>query len=70
MLPVFQMMAQQLQRNNPTFQRAMEMARGKNEDELKQVAQNLCRNMGIDMNEAFEQFKNQMGNFPLNGMNR
>lgn len=65
MLPVFQMMAQQMQRNNPMFQRAMEMAKGKNEEELRQVAQNLCNNMGIDMEKAFEQFKTQMGNFPM-----
>ena len=55
-----QMMQSQLQ-NNPLFQRAQEMAKGKSPDELKQIAQNLCKQRGIDIDQAMEQFKSQMG---------
>lgn len=54
------MMQSQLQ-NNLLFQRAQEMAKGKSPDELKQIAQNLCKQRGIDIDQAMEQFKSQMG---------
>lgn len=54
------MMQSQLQ-NNPLFQHAQEMAKGKSPDELKQIAQNLCKQRGIDIDQAMEQFKSQMG---------
>ena len=41
------------------------MAQGKSENELKQVAVNLCKQRGININEAYKQFQNFMG-----GMNR
>ena len=34
------------------FRRAEQMAQGKNEDELKQTAKNLCEQMGINMDDA------------------
>lgn len=55
-----QMMNQQLQ-NNPLFQRAQEMARGKSTQELEQVARNLCQQRGIDLDSAMNQFKQMMG---------
>lgn len=42
-----------------------QLAQGKSEDELKQVAVNLCQQRGININEAYKQFQNFMG-----GMNR
>lgn len=70
MFPAFQMMAQRMQ-SNPLFQRAMQMAEGKSPEELRQIAQNLCDNRGINMEQAFEQFKNQLTGMPGNsGMNR
>lgn len=57
---VSQMMNQQLQ-NNPLFQRAQQMARGKSPQELKQVAKNLCQQRGIDLDSAMNQFKQMMG---------
>jgi hypothetical protein len=57
---MMQIMAKQMFANNPLFQRAMQMAQGKNEQEIMQIAQNLCGQKGIDINKAFEQFKNQM----------
>lgn len=55
-----QMMNQQLQ-NNPLFQRAQEMAKGKSPHELEQVARNLCQQRGIDLDSAMNQFKQMMG---------
>lgn len=43
--------------NNTLFKRAQEMAKGKDENELKQIAQNICKEKGIDYEKAFEQFK-------------
>lgn len=43
--------------NNPLFQRAQQMAQGKNEQQLEQTAENLCRQRGIDMQQALKQFK-------------
>ena len=60
----FQMM-QQLQ-NNSLFQRAQQMAKGKSEEELKQVCKNLCQQRGINIDEAAAQFKSQFGG---NGFN-
>ena len=33
------------------------MAKGKDENELKQIAQNICKEKGIDYQSALEQFK-------------
>lgn len=55
-----QVMMQMMQSNlnkNPLYQRAQQMAQGKNEEQLKQTAENLCKNMGIDINKAYEEFQ-------------
>lgn len=61
-------------RSNPLFQRAMKMAHGKSEEELKQIANNLCKQRGIDLNEAYKQFEQQfsgmMGKQNNHGINR
>lgn len=68
---MIQQMANQMLRSNPLFQRAMQMANGKSEEELKQIANNLCKQRGIDLNEAFQQFQKQMEMFGGNhGINR
>ena len=54
-----QQMVNQMLRNNPLFQRAQQMAQGKSEEELKQIANNLCKQRGINLNEAYEQFEKQ-----------
>lgn len=51
--------------NNPLFQRAKQMVSGKSEKELEQVAMNLCKQRGIDINQAFEQFKQFKKQFNL-----
>ena len=45
--------------SNPLFLRAQEMAKGKSEIELQQIAMNICREKGLDMNQAYENFKEQ-----------
>lgn len=42
---------------NPLFQRAQQMAQGKSEQELMQVAQNLCQQRGIDIQAAYQAFQ-------------
>ena len=54
------MMMQQLQ-SNPLYQRAMQMAQGKSPEQLQQVAQNLCQQKGIDINQAYAVFQQQFG---------
>lgn len=52
--------------NNPMFQRARMMAEGKSEEELQQIACNLCAQRGIDFNGAmhqFQQFQQMFGGF-------
>lgn len=45
--------------NNPLFNRAKQMAQGKNDEQLMQTAKNLCQQQGIDFEQAFAQFKQQ-----------
>lgn len=62
---MMQQIMQQMIRHNPLYRRAEQMAQGKSEEELKQVAVNLCQQRGINLDEAYKQFQNFMG-----GMNR
>lgn len=43
------------------FKRAQEMAEGRTESELGQIARNICATKGIDFDKAWEQF-NKMWN--------
>ena len=45
--------------SNPLFLRAQEMAKGKNPQELQQIAENICQEKGINIQQAFENFKQQ-----------
>ena len=50
--------------SNPLFQRAQQMAQGKSEQQLEQTAENLCKQRGINMQQAlkqFQQFKKMFG---------
>jgi hypothetical protein len=58
-----QMMMQQFN-GNPLFQRAQQMAQGKTPNEVQQIAQNLCNQRGIDINQAFQQFQQMFGPVP------
>lgn len=51
-------MIQQMQRQNPQlFQKVQEMTQGKNEGQLREIAQNIAKERGIDLN----QFANGLG---------
>lgn len=43
--------------NNPLFARAQQMAEGKTSEELQQIALNICKEKGLDMNQMLQQFK-------------
>ncbi len=51
--------------NNPLFQRAQQMVQGKSEQEIEQIASNLCKQRGININDAFEQFKQFKSQFGI-----
>lgn len=42
---------------NPLFKRAEEMAKGKTPQEIEQIAINLCKQRGLNFDEALQQFK-------------
>lgn len=66
---MLQTMAQQMLNSNPLFQRAAQMAHGKNEQEIAQIAENLCKQRGLDINQMYQQFQNQMQSM-LSGQNQ
>lgn len=45
--------------NNPMFQQAQQMAQGKSDDEIMQVCRNICKQKGIDFDDAMKQFQSQ-----------
>ena len=45
-------------RNNPMFKRAQQMMQGKNEQQLEELAKNLCKQRGVDLDAAVKQFQN------------
>lgn len=47
-------------KGNPLFQRAQQMAQGRSKDELMQIAKNICNEKGLNIDEAWSQFQNQM----------
>lgn len=54
-------MMNQMMKNNPMFQRAMQMAQGKSQNELEQIAENLCKQRGIKIEDAKKQFSYMFG---------
>ena len=42
--------------NMPLFQRAQQMAYGKDKNELEQIARNICEQKGINYEEAYKAF--------------
>ena len=57
-----QQMMQGMLQNNPLFQRAHQMAQGKSEQELEQVARNLCQQRGVDFDAMKQQFQGMVNN--------
>lgn len=56
------LMTQQFQ-GNPMFQQAQKMAQGKSPQEIEQIARNICKQKGIDLDQAMAQFKQMASNF-------
>lgn len=54
------MLLQQQFGNDPMFGRAMQMAQGKNENEIKATVRNLARQRGMD-DASLNQFLSQFG---------
>ena len=57
------LMFQQNVGSNPLFQQAQKMSQGKSEQEIIQIAKNICKEKGIDFDSAFSTFKSMMGGF-------
>lgn len=53
---------QQLQQN-PYFNIAQRMTKGKSKEEIEQVARNLCAEKGLNYDEVLVAFQNQMKGF-------
>lgn len=43
--------------NNSLFIRAQQMAQGKTPEELQQIALNICKEKGLDMDKMLQQFQ-------------
>lgn len=43
--------------NNPLFARAQQMADGKSIEELQQIAANICKEKGLDIDKMMQQFQ-------------
>lgn len=46
--------------SNPLFLQAQKMANGKSEQEILMIARNICKEKGIQFDEAYQQFQNLM----------
>lgn len=57
------LMFQQNIGSNPLFQQAQKMSQGKSEQEIIQIAKNICKEKGIDFDSAFSTFKSMIGGF-------
>ena len=56
-----EVMLNQMFANNPAYKRAQEMSKGKTDKEIQQIAANLCKQRGIDMNAAYKQVTQMFG---------
>lgn len=54
------LMMQQLSAD-PRFQQAQRMASGKSPDEIRAICQNVCKQHGIDFDQAYQRFQSQFG---------
>jgi hypothetical protein len=51
--------------NNPNMRRAMEMSEGKSPEQIQQVCRNLCDQMGVNYNDALNQFQSMSAQFGI-----
>lgn len=66
MMP-FQMMFKMFG-NNPMFQRAQQMAQGRNTSQMEEVCRNVCKQRGFDFDEMKANFEKQSNNMRMPGM--
>lgn len=45
--------------SNPMFRQAQQMAEGKSPEDLRKTCENLCKQRGINFNDAWAQFQSQ-----------
>lgn len=45
---------------DPLFQQAQQMTQGKSIEEIQRTCENLCKQSGIDIKTAWEQFQSQL----------
>ena len=57
---VFQMLEQNAQ-NNPFFANILQLAKNNKTSEIEQIAINMCKEKGVDLNKEFNSFKNNLG---------
>lgn len=43
--------------SNPLYARAQQMANGKSSEQLEQIAKNICKEKGVDYEQAMHQFQ-------------
>ena len=58
-------MMNQMLNNNPLYKRAVQMTQGKSKEEINQTIDNLCKQRGIDVQNAYGQFKQFAGQFGI-----
>lgn len=56
---MLQAMASRLS-GNPMFERAQQMAQGKDVSQIQEVAKNLCKQRGFDYDKMLGEFQNRM----------
>ena len=49
------MIAMQLAQNNPVFKQALQMANGKTPEQIRDMAANMARQRGMDINQIAQQ---------------
>ena len=63
MMNPLMLMLQQNIESNPLFLQAQKMSQGKSQEEIIQIARNICKEKGIDFDSAYSTFKSMIGGF-------
>lgn len=63
MMNPLMLMLQQNIDSNPLFLQAQKMSQGKSQEEIIQIARNICKEKGIDFDSAYSAFKSMIGGF-------
>lgn len=63
MMNPLMLMLQQNIDSNPLFLQAQKMSQGRSQEEIIQIARNICKEKGIDFDSAYSTFKSMIGGF-------